>query len=115
MPTTPRRQRPPKVEGWVSQLDGGRVEIFLKVERFDGAADYKIRSSGPEADMMELVDFFERKTGLRVEVPHMQRARRGPKPIDGQTMLLMGDRPDDTPDDDGTRQLSSGATVGDDG
>jgi hypothetical protein len=43
--------------------------------------------------MYELVDWFEEKTGLRVESPHWRRVRTGPRPIEGQIALTMGELP----------------------
>lgn len=72
----------PHIEGWVRKLEGDRLEIFLKVERMQGVRDRKIRASGPTQEMYELVDWFEGKTGLTVNVP--DRPRTGPRPIAGQ-------------------------------
>lgn len=83
-----------KVEGWFRKLDGDRLEIYLRVERTKGIEDRKIRASGPEAEMFELVDWFEAKTGLRVSA-EWRRVRKGPRPIDGQTELLMDERSSD--------------------
>jgi acylphosphatase len=69
----------PPVEGWFRQLDGGRVEIFVK------AHGRKIRAHGPSSEMNELVDWFEEKTGVTVEASW--RVRTGPKPIPGQAEL----------------------------
>lgn len=80
------RSRKAHIEGWISQLNGDRVEIFLKVERADGVRDRKIRASGPQAEMMELCDWFEEKTGLTVNVPGRVRTF---KPPPGQTELFM--------------------------
>jgi hypothetical protein len=80
-----------KVQGWVSQLDGDRLEIYLKVENAEGIDSRKIRASGPTADMYELVDWFEAKTGMRVNVPN--RPHTGPKPMAGQMELTMGELP----------------------
>lgn len=93
----------PKIEGWFRQLDEGRIEIFLKVE-FRDQPTRKIRSSGPEAEMFELVEWFEQKTGLRVDSPTWRRVRTGPKPLEGQASLL-----DATPEPDS--ELPSGATL----
>lgn len=81
----------PQIEGWVRPLEGDRIEIFLKVERVRGLQDRKIRASGPSEEMYELVDWFEQKTGLSVNVPN--RKRTGPKPLPGQTSLTMGELP----------------------
>jgi hypothetical protein len=86
------RRKQPKIEGWFRQLDGGRVEIYLKCD------DRKIRCSGPEEDMFELVDWFESRTGLRVESPSWRRVRRGPPVPDNQMALVVP-------------ELSSDATV----
>ena len=75
-----------KVEGWIRNLDDDRLEIFLKVEGVLGIKDRKIRASGDRDEMYELVDWFEAKTGLTVNVP--QRLRTGPKPLAGQMDML---------------------------
>jgi hypothetical protein len=82
---TMARARHPHIEGWVRRLNGDRLEIFLKVERCDGQPDRKIRASGPEAEMVELVEWFEEKTGLRVSSPVLPR--RVAAPIPGQVSL----------------------------
>lgn len=88
----------------MSELDAGRLEIFLKVERSDEPGESrKVRASGPREDMYELVEWFESHTGLRFDHPAWRdRVRRGPKPLAGQLAL-------------GTHELSSDATVVDDG
>lgn len=80
----PKQARPkaPSVEGWIRDLSDGRIEIFLKT------TDVKVRCSGKAEDMHEVVDWFEGKTGLAVNVPN--RIRRGPKPMQGQLDLLDG-------------------------
>ena len=78
----------PKTEAWFRRLDADRLEIFLKVERPpDQGDDYKIRASGPEDDMFELVDFFERRTGMRVDSPEWRRIYKGARPIVGQETM----------------------------
>lgn len=84
----PRTQ---KIEGWIKRLEGDRLEILLKVEHLGDTPDRKIRASGPTADMYELVDWFEEKTGLTVNVP--DRLRTGPKPTEGQMTFTMGELP----------------------
>lgn len=87
----------PRIDGWMSELDGDRLEIFLKVEDPRGE-DRKVRASGPREEMYELVDWFETRTGLRFDHPRWRdRVRRGPRPMEGQTSLP---------------ELSSDATVG---
>jgi hypothetical protein len=71
-------------EAWFRQLDNQRVEIFLKVERRNGE-DYKLRASGPEEDMFELVTWFEERTGVRVDSPNWRRVRKGPRVDPSQT------------------------------
>lgn len=74
-----------KIDGWFRKLDDGRLEIYLKVDGDDGR---KIRASGPEAEMYELVDWFEEKTGLKVNSEQWRRVRKGPRPIEGQTSMI---------------------------
>jgi hypothetical protein len=70
-----------EVEGWFNELSDGGLEIFLKS---DGL---KVRASGPQDEMGELADWFERKTGLSVSgLP--KRVNRGPRPLPGQTSIL---------------------------
>lgn len=76
------RARTPHIEGWIRKLQGDRLEIFLKVERLDSQPDRKIRASGPQVEMVELVEWFEEKTGMRVSSPVLPR--RVPAPIPGQ-------------------------------
>lgn len=78
----------PKIEGWLRPLEDDRLEIFLKVEHAQGIPDTKLRSSGTTTDMHELVDWFEAKTGMTVQVPN--RVRTGPAPIAGQVTLDLG-------------------------
>lgn len=85
-----------QIEGWFRELDHGRLEIFLKTDAL------KVRCSGSYDEMMELVDWFEERTGLRVDSPRWRRVRKGPRPIEGQMAF--------TP-----REISSYAEVEDDG
>jgi acylphosphatase len=87
-----------QTEGWFRSLDNGRLEIFLKTEGED--ATFKVRASGPEADMYELVEWFEQKTGLTVE-GHWRRVRKGPKPLEGQTSMMVPELQSDPGSDDG--------------
>lgn len=95
-----RLARQPKAEGWFHPLDGERMEIFLKQMDEHGDVVVKIRSSGPMSEMGELIDWFERVTGLTVNVPetYWRRLHLGPRPITGQLGMEMS-------------ELSSGATV----
>lgn len=76
---TPRAPRKPKVEGWIRELEYDRLEIFLKVEGYTDQ-DRKIRASGPKDDMLELVEWFEGKTGLRVSSPVLPKRSRPQMP-----------------------------------
>lgn len=74
-----------RAEGWFRPLAKGRLEIFLK------GGGTKLRCSGKESDMHELVDWFEEQTGLSVNGPDSgvwTRQRRGPKPMKGQIDLF---------------------------
>lgn len=87
----------PQIDGWIRRLnDEGRLEIYLRVTNVSGMRDRKIRASGPADEMMELVEWFEEKTGMRVSSPVLPR--KAPKPIPGQLDLTLG-------------ELSSDATV----
>lgn len=67
----------PKTEAWFRRLDNDRIEIFLKFEPPQGQA-YKMRCSGPEEEMFELVSWFEERTGTTVS-GDWRRVRRGPR------------------------------------
>lgn len=82
-------ERRPEITGWFRRLEGDRLEIYLKVERVRGVEDRKIRASGPEEEMFELVTWFEEKTGMQVSSPTWRRVRSGPKQIPGQIGLAM--------------------------
>lgn len=76
-------------EGWFRRLtDEKCIEIFLK------ANGVRVRATGEEEAMYELVDWFESQTGVRVEHPNWRRVRVGPRPIEGQLTLVMGDATD---------------------
>lgn len=78
-----------EIDGWLRQLEGDRLEIFLKVSDVQGQQDRKIRASGPRDDMLDLVEWFEGKTGMRVNHPVLPR--RTPQPMPGQTELTLGE------------------------
>jgi hypothetical protein len=96
-----------KTEGWIHPLFNGRAEIFLKVTGADGETEVKLRATGPESEMGELIDWFERTTGRTVQLPETHWRIIGREPsVSHQTNLF----------DTGTSQLSSqDATVPDDG
>lgn len=58
-----------------------------------GVQDRKVRASGPAGDIYEVVSWFEEKTGMRVdsEVETWRRKRTGPKPMEGQMALIIGE------------------------
>lgn len=91
-----------ETEGWFHTLENERLEIFLKTE---GPPGIKIRASGPESEMYELADWFERTTGLTVsaETKNWRRRATGPAPLPGQVEMFA------------TLELSSDATVPSDG
>lgn len=70
------------IEGWFRRLEGDRLEIFLKIADVTGQRDRKIRASGPSGDMNELAEWFEEKTGMRIDAPWRVVVRA---PIPGQT------------------------------
>jgi hypothetical protein len=74
-----------RTEGWFHPLEGDRLEIFLKVVGPD-APNVKLRASGPESEMYELADWFERVTGLTVsgDVRKWRRGSAPPRPVTGQ-------------------------------
>lgn len=84
------RPRNAQIEGWIRQLTGDRLEIFLKAEKLGGQPDRKIRASGAAAEMLELVEWFEEKTGLHVSSPILPR--RAPTPFAGQLGLELTDK-----------------------
>lgn len=88
------RTRKPQIEGWIRKLNDERLEIFLKVERRDGQPDCKIRASGPADDMVELVDWFEEKTGLRVTSPILpKRVKHVPRGQESFVLTDIGELP----------------------
>lgn len=90
----PKEARP-QTEGWHRPLDDGRAEVFCR------APGYHMRVSGPDEQVWEAVELFERWTGLKVESE--RRPRRVKNPPAGQISmldLLVGD-------DDPTSQLQS--------
>lgn len=91
-----------ETEGWFHTLENERLEIFLKTE---GPPAIKIRASGPETEMYELADWFERVTGLTVsaETKNWRRQSTGPAPLPGQVEMFA------------TLELSSDATVASNG
>lgn len=90
----------PKVENWFRTLDDGRMEVFLSVADMSGVEDIKIRASGREDTMYELVNFFEGTTGLNVDGNWRRPARQA---LPGQTQLVIGElsSQDATVDDHG--------------
>jgi hypothetical protein len=89
MPLRPAA-RTPKAEGWLHPLKSGNLEVFLKVVDRQGETLVKLRASGPESEMGELIDWFERVTGTTVDVPETRwRLKRGPREIRGQLWLLV--------------------------
>lgn len=105
----PAVARTPKAEGWLHPLKSGHLEVFLKLADRQGDTVVKLRASGPESEMGELIDWFERVTGTTVDVPETKwRLNRGPREIKGQIGFDM--------DGGGLvmSELSSGATVPED-
>lgn len=80
------------VQGWFRQLNGDRLELFLKVEGVSGTPDCKVRASGPAEQVGELVDWFEDITGMHVNgLQTWRRPSTGPKPMKGQMALTLGE------------------------
>lgn len=91
----------PVVEGWLRELANDRLEVFLKLDRTTPPArPCKVRASGPKSDMLELVEWFEEKTGLVVNHPIL--GPRTKQPLPGQMEMTLGT---------GNPELSSDATV----
>lgn len=103
MPRAPRIR--PTIEGWLKELTGGGLEIYLRVANYQGQPGRKIRASGSKAEMLELVEWFESKTGLSVNHPILPRVAQ---PIPGQTQLDLGTVPKGTA---APPELSSDATL----
>jgi hypothetical protein len=80
-------------DAWWAQLQDGNIEIFLRVANVKGVTDRKIRAHGPEAEMFELVEWFEKQTGLHVRGTWR---RRTPTQIEGQMGLLNDTEGSDT-------------------
>lgn len=78
--------------GWFRELAGERLEVFLK------AGNRKIRAHGPRAEMFELVEWFEQKTGVAVRGNWRRPPRRGPRQLKGQ--LDMTEMTEALPDED---------------
>lgn len=72
----------PEYEGWFRQLAEGRMEVFLK------ANGVRVRASGEEEGIHELVDWFEETAGVRVVSPNWRRV--SVTPIPGQLKLVIG-------------------------
>lgn len=87
--------------GWLQELTDGRLEIFLRTANYAGQPPRKVRASGSKEEMLELVEWFEAKTGLVVNHALLPRV---PKQIPGQTQLDLGSTGDST-------ELSSDATL----
>lgn len=86
----------PSVEAWFRELEGDeRLEVFVRVEGMPGVENCKLRASGPERYVYEAVDQFEAFTGLQIgsNARRWRRQRTGPKPMEGQTTLFIGERP----------------------
>lgn len=83
-------------QGWFRELADDRLEVFLKAE------GRKVRAHGPRAEVFELVEWFEAKTGVAVKADWRRPPRRGPRPLKGQLDMLHTDEPipeEPTPDD----------------
>lgn len=77
-----------QIDGWFRRLEDDRLEIFFKVANVIGQPDRKIRASGPVAEMNELADWFEQKTGMHVGAGWRTVTDR---PIPGQITMEMGE------------------------
>lgn len=91
------------IAAWFRRLDDDRLEIFFKVADVTGQPDRKIRASGPASEMNELAQWFEDKTGMRINAPWRVVAR---EPIPGQTTfdfpeLTMGEMTESVEEDNG--------------
>lgn len=101
------RVKPIQTEAWFRKLaEEGTIEIFLK------AGDRKIRAHGPEAEMYELVAFFEEKTGLRINGDWRRPPRSGPRPIEGQLDITELESGDEPPEEEGPPCPGCGAPHG---
>jgi hypothetical protein len=91
------------IDGWFRRLEGDRLEIFFKTANVMGEPDRKIRASGPASDMNELAQWFEDKSGMRINAPWRTVNR---DPIPGQTAfdfpeLTMGEVTEEVEEDNG--------------
>lgn len=67
---------------WFRKLQDERLEVSLR------ANGVKLRASGPEATIYELVEWFEQKTGRAVAGTNWHRPlRTGPRPMPGQLAI----------------------------
>lgn len=74
--------KPKPPDCWLRKLQNDRLEICLKS---DGV---KVRASGTEEQMQDLVFWFEVATGRTVSAPTWKRPlRTGPRPIPGQVEI----------------------------
>jgi hypothetical protein len=86
MPRTPTTVAP-KTTAWFRELDGGRIEIFLKItHKGHPERDCKIRAHGIAEDMYELVSWFEARTGTTVQ-GNWRRVSTAPNPGDNHLTL----------------------------
>lgn len=95
----PEQPKPP--DNWFRKLQDGRMEVALR------AKGVKVRASGTEEQMQDLVFWFEVTTDSTVEGPTWKRPlRTGPRPIPGQVEI---DDPGEPPL--AMPELSSDATL----
>lgn len=68
-------------ENWFRRLKDDRLEVCLKA---DGL---RLRASGSEAEVWQLVELFEELSGLAVEGEWRRPPRTGSRPLDGQLTM----------------------------
>jgi len=75
--------REKQTDGWYRELQDGRLEIMCSAPRL------RIRVTAPEAQAWEVVDLFEKLSGLTVASE--RRPRRRPRQMAGQLSMIAMD------------------------
>lgn len=74
------KEKRPALEAWHRPLEHGRSEILCR------APGYHVRVSGPDEQVWEAVEMFERWTGM--EIQSERRPRRVKSPPEGQITMF---------------------------
>lgn len=88
-------------DNWFRPLKNGGLEVSLRTADADGKRGLKLRASGAEADVWQLVERFEELVGAEVSGDWKRPPRTGPRVQEGQLDLTQqlesGDDDSDTP------------------